>query len=156
MIEQKQITVATVRWLHSPWLGQTVSANDAIVLENDATFKANSGPYPGPYSALPMVLVLEQVRLGERCHSLGERCHFLSKPGSLPRSVLRTTNGFGFKASACVVDFNVKWRRYGTAILYLNGSLLVPDLQNWLKNTHIRISLIEKGFDSIPPQRTGI
>ena len=37
---------------------------------------------------------------------------FLSEPGSLPRSIMRTTNGFGFRASACVVDFNVKWRRY--------------------------------------------
>ena len=59
-----------------------------------------------------MVLVLEKARLGERCHSLGERCLFLSDPGSLQRSVLRTTNGFGFIARACVVDFNVKWGRY--------------------------------------------
>ena len=63
-------------------------------------------------TALPMVLVLEQARLGKRCHSIGDRCHFLSEPRSLLRSVLRTTNGFGFRASACVVDFNVKWRRY--------------------------------------------
>ena len=40
------------------------------------------------------------VSLVERCHSLGERCHFLSKPGSLSRSQLRTTDGFGFRASA--------------------------------------------------------
>ena len=37
--------------------------------------------------------------LGERCHSIGKRCHFLSKPKSLPRSLNRTTNGFGFIAS---------------------------------------------------------
>ena len=49
--------------------------------------------------------------LGERCHTLGKLCHVLSEPGSLPRSLLRTTNGFGFRSGACVVDFNVKWRR---------------------------------------------
>ena len=73
--------------------------NDAIVSAKDAPFSANPGPYRGPYSALSMVMVLEQARLGERCHSLGERYHFLSKPGSLLRSVLRITNGFGFIAS---------------------------------------------------------
>ena len=101
-----------MRWLQSPWLGRTVSDNDAKVSANDANFKANPGPYRVPYCALPIVLVLEQARLGKRCHSLNEWCQFLSESGSLLRSVLRTINDFGFRASACVVDFNVKWRRY--------------------------------------------
>ena len=80
-----------------------------------------------------MVLVLEQARLGERCHSLGEQCHSLSEPGSLLRSILRTTNGFGFRASACVVDFNMKWRRYIRGIWRSLISLLVGvNLRNTL------------------------
>ena len=57
---------------------------------------------------------------------------FLSEPGSLPWSVLRTTNGFGFRASACVVDFNVKWRRYA----------IIID-QNWTISVYVALVLKE-------------
>ena len=53
----------------------------------------------GSDCAVTSLSVTRAGSLGERCHSLGERCHFLSKHGSLPRSLLRTTNGFGFRAS---------------------------------------------------------
>ena len=75
---------------------------------------------------------------------------FKSEHGFLPRSVLRTTNGFGFRASVCVVDFNVKWRRcvagkkmntieFSGLYLYSNCSVLSRSLaksgnQNYFQN----------------------